>query len=85
MRDFPPSLSPHRFCCSITDAGADKVLAGTAECLSDWQSTTILMRWRLERWVFLILVGGLSGMLVLLGIAIAVLSGKRDAKKQKAQ
>jgi hypothetical protein len=43
------------------------------------------MRWRLERWVFLILVGGLSGMLVLLGIAIAVLSGKRDAKKHKAQ
>lgn len=69
---------------SITDSGASP-LANTAMCLNDWQNSSSLVRWRLERWVFLGLVCGISGVLVVLAVAIAMLSGKSNKKKQKAQ
>jgi len=83
VRDFNGTLRIEQ---RITDEGKPApALNGVSDCLNDWSNVSFLVRWRLERWVFLGLVGGASGLIVLFGIVIAVLSGKKNKKKLKTQ
>lgn len=70
--------------CSITDEGQAKPLQD-APCLDDWKSVPILVRWRLERWVFIGLIGIMSAGIAVLGLGIALLTGRTKGKTKKTK
>lgn len=75
----------HPLLSSIADEGKPVVLQGTGDCLDDWKRLPVLVRWRLERWVFIGLVVVASGLIVVFGFGIALLSRPKVKKSTKSK